>query len=40
VERGLCDTITDFRRRLPFSEFTERDNRPAALPLSTEAASS
>ncbi|MCC9704415.1 SDR family oxidoreductase [Streptomyces sp. MNU76] len=40
VERGLCDTITDFRRRLPFSEFAERDNRPTALPLSTEAASS
>jgi dTDP-glucose 4,6-dehydratase len=40
VERGLCDTITDFRRRLPFSEFAERDNRAAALPLSTEAASS
>jgi dTDP-glucose 4,6-dehydratase len=39
VERGLCDTITDFRRRLPFSEFAERDDRPAALPLSTEAAS-
>jgi dTDP-glucose 4,6-dehydratase len=39
VERGLCDTITDFRRRLAFSEFTQHDNRPATFPVSTEAAS-
>jgi len=40
VERGLCDTITDFRRRLAFTEFARHDNAPATFPLSTEAASS
>ncbi|MDQ0602067.1 dTDP-glucose 4,6-dehydratase [Streptomyces canus] len=40
VERGLCDTITDFRRRLAFTEFARHDKAPATVPPSTEAASS
>lgn len=40
VERGLCDTITDFRRRLACFEFAEHGNRSASFPLSAEAASS
>jgi dTDP-glucose 4,6-dehydratase len=40
VERGLRDTITDFRHRLAFAEDTERGNGPGTFPLSTEVAPS
>ncbi|WP_172639400.1 UDP-glucuronic acid decarboxylase family protein [Streptomyces tailanensis] len=40
VERGLCDTITYFRRRLAFTEFAKHGNTPTTFPLSTETASS
>ncbi|MFG2022741.1 UDP-glucuronic acid decarboxylase family protein [Streptomyces sp. NPDC048825] len=37
VERGLRDTIADFRRRLASAEFTGSGARPAGSPLATEA---
>ncbi|MBC9726992.1 UDP-glucuronic acid decarboxylase family protein [Streptomyces sp. TRM68367] len=39
VERGLCDTITDFRRRLSTDDYTEPRIRPVTSPLSLRARS-
>ncbi|MEV5463157.1 NAD-dependent epimerase/dehydratase family protein, partial [Streptomyces cellulosae] len=40
VERGLCDTITDFRRRLALGESAGSGARPAGSTPSREAARS
>ncbi|WP_166630232.1 UDP-glucuronic acid decarboxylase family protein [Streptomyces sp. GC420] len=39
VERGLCDTITDFRRRLSSDEFTALRNRSGNSSLNPDAGS-